>query len=181
MAAAILLMNYLFIPRALGDVKETLVFAGPIVNSCLRDFPYYFNISFFYAFIFFTLFFILYNRQGSLFLFMASHFARKTGKVEHAIPYLERAIAHCKENNLQPNNFIFEYGCCYFMKLEWENALNVFQQLVNDETNEFEMKGFCAMQLALVYYYSYSNSFFCSNFFLSFFFFPFTLPIAPVM
>jgi hypothetical protein len=41
-AAAILAMNYLFIPRALSDVKEQLGFAGPIINACLRNYPYLF-------------------------------------------------------------------------------------------------------------------------------------------
>jgi hypothetical protein len=78
---------------------------------------------------------------------MASHFARKTGKVDDAIPYLDKAIKESRDNHLEPNNYVFELGSCHYMKLDWETSARYFESLISDEANEFEMKGFCALHL----------------------------------
>ena len=79
---------------------------------------------------------------------MASHYARKTGEVDDAIPYLKRAIDECTRLGLKPNVYLNELGLCHFMKLDWQAAAAIFEQLVfGDTENEFELKAFVALQL----------------------------------
>jgi len=78
---------------------------------------------------------------------MASHYARKTGKVDDAVPYLERAIKESIDNGLVPNNYVFELGSCYYMKLDWTKSAEIFEGLISDDKNEFELKPFCALHL----------------------------------
>ena len=85
--------------------------------------------------------------RGTLFLMMASHYARKTGEVDDAIPYLTRAIEECGRLELTPNVYLNELGLCHFMKLDWERAAEVFERLVFNDDNEFELKAFVALQL----------------------------------
>ena len=78
---------------------------------------------------------------------MASHYARKTGEVDDAIPYLMRAIDECERLSLTPNVYLNELGLCHFMKLDWEHAAEIFERLVFTDDNEFEFKAFVALQL----------------------------------
>lgn len=154
-AALVLLANYLFIPRALTDVKALLGHAGPVIRSSMVKYPY------------------VAGQQGklrsceesygrpsqaalvrgscvsngTLFLMMASHYARKTGEVDDAIPYLMRAIDECDRLHLAPNVYWNELGLCHFMKLDWPRAAEVFERLVFSGDKEFEFKAFVALQL----------------------------------
>jgi hypothetical protein len=78
---------------------------------------------------------------------MASHYARKTGEVDDAIPYLTRAIDACTRLGLTPNIYRNELGLCHFMRLDWDRAAAIFEGLVFTDDNDFELKAFVALQL----------------------------------
>ncbi|KAG0369536.1 hypothetical protein BGX24_002381 [Mortierella sp. AD032] len=106
-AGLYLLINYLFLPRGMEDASISLGRAGDIVTECLRTCP-----------------------NGSSYLLMACHHARKTGNmIPVALNHITRGIQTCEAASIPSINYRFELGLTFFIHQEFGKAADVFEIL----------------------------------------------------
>ncbi|KAF8934909.1 hypothetical protein BGZ47_010138 [Haplosporangium gracile] len=106
-AGLYLLINYLFLPRGMEDASISLGRAGEIVAECLKTYP-----------------------NGSSYLLMACHHARKTGNmIPAALNHITRGIQTCEAAAIPSINYRFELGLTFFIHQEFGKAADVFEIL----------------------------------------------------
>ncbi|KAF9948358.1 hypothetical protein BGZ72_009717, partial [Mortierella alpina] len=106
-AALFLLINYLFLPRGMDDPKISLGRAGEIISECLKNSP-----------------------NGSSYLLMACHHARKTGSmIPAALNHITRGIQTCEAAGIPSINYRFELGLTFFINQEFGKAADIFEIL----------------------------------------------------
>ncbi|CAO3563427.1 unnamed protein product [Mortierella alpina] len=106
-AALFLLINYLFLPRGMDDPKISLGRAGDIISECLKSCP-----------------------NGSSYLLMACHHARKTGSmIPAALNHITRGIQTCEAAGIPSINYRFELGLTFFINQEFGKAADIFEIL----------------------------------------------------
>ncbi|KAF9900409.1 hypothetical protein EC991_007361 [Linnemannia zychae] len=106
-AGLYLLINYLFLPRGMEDASISLGRAGDIVAECLKTCP-----------------------NGSSYLLMACHHARKTGNmIPAALNHITRGIQTCEAAAIPSINYRFELGLTFFIHQEFGKAADVFEIL----------------------------------------------------
>ncbi|KAF9959532.1 hypothetical protein BGZ70_008814, partial [Mortierella alpina] len=106
-AALFLLINYLFLPRGMDDPKISLGRAGEIISECLKSSP-----------------------NGSSYLLMACHHARKTGSmIPAALNHITRGIQTCEAAGIPSINYRFELGLTFFINQEFGKAADIFEIL----------------------------------------------------
>ncbi|KAF9922496.1 hypothetical protein FBU30_007362 [Linnemannia zychae] len=106
-AGLYLLINYLFLPRGMEDPSISLGRAGEIVTECLKSCP-----------------------NGSSYLLMACHHARKTGDmIPAALNHITRGIQTCEAAAIPSINYRFELGLTFFIHQEFGKAADVFEIL----------------------------------------------------
>ncbi|KAG0066189.1 hypothetical protein BGZ89_007524 [Linnemannia elongata] len=106
-AGLYLLINYLFLPRGMEDASISLGRAGEIVAECLKTCP-----------------------NGSSYLLMACHYARKTGNmIPAALNHITRGIQTCEAAAIPSINYRFELGLTFFIHQEFGKAADVFEIL----------------------------------------------------
>ncbi|KAF9150997.1 hypothetical protein BG015_007189 [Linnemannia schmuckeri] len=106
-AGLYLLINYLFLPRGMEDASISLERAGEIVAECLKTCP-----------------------NGSSYLLMACHHARKTGNmIPAALNHITRGIQTCEAAAIPSINYRFELGLTFFIHQEFGKAADVFEIL----------------------------------------------------
>ncbi|KAG0204505.1 hypothetical protein BGX33_008423 [Mortierella sp. NVP41] len=106
-AGLYLLINYLFLPRGMEDASISLGRAGEIVAECLKICP-----------------------NGSSYLLMACHHARKTGNmIPAALNHITRGIQTCEAAVIPSINYRFELGLTFFIHQEFGKAADVFEIL----------------------------------------------------
>ncbi|KAF9274616.1 hypothetical protein BGZ68_000505, partial [Mortierella alpina] len=106
-AALFLLINYLFLPRGMDDPKISLGRAGEIIAECLKNSP-----------------------NGSSYLLMACHHARKTGSmIPAALNHITRGIQTCEAAGIPSINYRFELGLTFFINQEFGKAADIFEIL----------------------------------------------------
>ncbi|KAF9916488.1 hypothetical protein BX616_003629 [Lobosporangium transversale] len=106
-AALFLLINYLFLPRGMNDPCISLGRAGEIVEESLKTCP-----------------------NGSSYLLMACHHARKTGNIiPAALNHITRGIQTCEAAGIPSINYRFELGLTFFVNQEFGKAADIFEIL----------------------------------------------------
>ncbi|KAF9430192.1 hypothetical protein BGZ94_007976 [Podila epigama] len=106
-AVLFLLINYLFLPRGMADPNISLGRAGEILNEALRRCP-----------------------NGSSYLLMACHHARKTGNmIPSAMNHITRGIQTCEAAGIPSINYRFELGLTFFIHQEFGKAADIFEIL----------------------------------------------------
>ncbi|KAF9435579.1 hypothetical protein BGZ76_005953 [Entomortierella beljakovae] len=106
-AALFLLINYLFLPRGMNDPAISLGRAGEIIEECLKTCP-----------------------NGSSYLLMACHHARKTGNmIPAALNHITRGIQTCEAAVIPSINYRFELGLTFFIHQEYGKAADIFEIL----------------------------------------------------
>ncbi|KAG9069233.1 hypothetical protein KI688_010130 [Linnemannia hyalina] len=106
-AGLYLLINYLFLPRGMEDASISLGRASEIVAECLKTCP-----------------------NGSSYLLMACHHARKTGNmIPDALNHITRGIQTCEAAAIPSINYRFELGLTFFIHQEFGKAADVFDIL----------------------------------------------------
>ncbi|KAI8356055.1 hypothetical protein B0O80DRAFT_448601 [Mortierella sp. GBAus27b] len=106
-AALFLLINYLFLPRGMADPSISLGRAGEIIEECLKSCP-----------------------NGSSYLLMACHHARKTGNmIPSALNHITRGIQTCEAACIPSINYRFELGLTFFIHQEFGKAADIFEIL----------------------------------------------------
>ncbi|KAI1299815.1 hypothetical protein EDD11_006420 [Mortierella claussenii] len=142
-AALFLLINYLFLPRGMSDPNISLERAGELICECLKNCP-----------------------NGSSYLLMACHHARKTGHmIPAALNHITRGIQTCEAAGIPSINYRFELGLTFFIHQEFGKAADIFEilwldlglggirnaaldiQQEEDEEDEFELAPFCGLCL----------------------------------
>ncbi|KAG0037783.1 hypothetical protein BGZ82_001869 [Podila clonocystis] len=113
-AALFLLINYLFLPRGVADPSASLGRAGVILNEALRRCP-----------------------NGSSYLLMACHHARKTGNmIPSAMNHITRGIQTCEAAGIPSINYRFELGLTFFIHQEFGKAADIFEILWRKYINQ---------------------------------------------
>ncbi|KAI8604071.1 hypothetical protein EDD21DRAFT_367369 [Dissophora ornata] len=106
-AALFLSINYLFLSRGMNDPSISLGRAGEIVEMCLKTCP-----------------------NGSSYLLMACHHARKTGNIiPAALNHITRGIQTCEAAGIPSINYRFELGLTFFINQEFDKAADIFEIL----------------------------------------------------
>ncbi|KAF9110193.1 hypothetical protein BGX27_006659 [Mortierella sp. AM989] len=106
-AALFLLISYLFLPRGMNDPSISLGRAGEIIEECLKTCP-----------------------NGSSYLLMACHHARKTGNmIPSALNHITRGIQTCEAAGIPSINYRFELGLTFFIHQEFGKAADIFEIL----------------------------------------------------
>ncbi|KAG0305997.1 hypothetical protein BGZ98_003130 [Dissophora globulifera] len=106
-AALFLSINYLFLPRGMSDPSISLGRAGEIIDECLKTCP-----------------------NGSSYLLMACHHARKTGNmIPSALNHITRGIQTCEAAVIPSINYRFELGLTFFINQEFSKAADIFEIL----------------------------------------------------
>ncbi|KAG0025974.1 hypothetical protein BGZ81_006712 [Podila clonocystis] len=113
-ASLFLLINYLFLPRGVADPSASLGRAGVILNEALRRCP-----------------------NGSSYLLMACHHARKTGNmIPSAMNHITRGIQTCEAAGIPSINYRFELGLTFFIHQEFGKAADIFEILWRKYINQ---------------------------------------------
>ncbi|KAL0481163.1 tetratricopeptide repeat protein [Acrasis kona] len=127
-AAALLSVNYLFVPRAFADKETILNEYQPIIDKLVETYP-----------------------NGSFFLYMAANFWRKKGDLDRAVDYLTKAVRRAEEEyNTTPSQHVFELAQCYFMQENYQKTTEQLEKVFNSHA-DFDMRGLTAMELAICY------------------------------
>ncbi|KAF9354934.1 hypothetical protein BGX26_007186 [Mortierella sp. AD094] len=106
-AALFLSISYLFLPRGMNDPGISLGRAGEIIEECLKTCP-----------------------NGSSYLLMACHHARKTGNmIPAALNHITRGIQTCEAAGIPSINYRFELGLTFFIHQEYGKAADIFEIL----------------------------------------------------
>ncbi|KAG0239674.1 hypothetical protein BGW41_007557 [Actinomortierella wolfii] len=106
-AALFLMINYLFLPRGMADPSISLDRAGAILHRCLKSCP-----------------------NGSCFLLMACHHARKMGNlIPTAFSHITRGIQTCEASGIPSINYRFEMGLTFFIDQQFSKAADIFEIL----------------------------------------------------
>jgi len=127
-AAALLSVNYLFVPRAFADKETILNEYQPIIDKLVETYP-----------------------NGSFFLYMAANFWRKKGDLSKAIGYLTKAVQRAEEEyNTTPSQHVFELAQCYFMQENYPATTEQLEKVFRSHA-DFDMRGLTAMELAICY------------------------------
>ncbi|KAF9171911.1 hypothetical protein BGX20_006708 [Mortierella sp. AD010] len=106
-AALFLSISYLFLPRGMNDPSISLGRAGEIIEECLKTCP-----------------------NGSSYLLMACHHARKTGNmIPAALNHITRGIQTCEAAGIPSINYRFELGLTFFINQEYGKAADIFEIL----------------------------------------------------
>jgi len=128
-ASTILSIYYLFIPRAFTKKGENLKEFKPIMDNILQQFP-----------------------NGSIFLFMAAHYYRKSGDIEKSMEVLDRAIESAqKAFNVVPTMYMFELSQSLIIMEKWEKASDLLGQVLQEKNKNFDLRGVATLELAVCY------------------------------
>ncbi|EGC33419.1 hypothetical protein DICPUDRAFT_36750, partial [Dictyostelium purpureum] len=125
-ATMVILFNNLLLPRGLYNPTHQLNEAQQLIEKNLEKYPY-----------------------GSLFQVMGSHCYRKQCKIDMGLQCMEVAISNCNSLSKAPLIYKYELANCYCIKLQWDKAIQVFEELVKEE--KFQIRALCSLQLGSCY------------------------------